>query len=327
MRFTRELLDTLLSSFDSKETLLKWLKKLERAINDANVSFVESVVIENNPVGDAFRVGINFAGGESIYSNYFKIEDTFLTQAQIDALNSGIDATKVTQIETNSQAIVSLNNAKQDALTQEQLNAINSGIDDTKVAQIGTNSQAIVNLNNTKQDALTQEQMNAVNSGINANKVLAIENKVDKSILSERIYGTNSAGGQTTYDKNDFARNSRVIYDASSSDTRLNWGYPTGISNNITVTDRDFSEFKYLICFTGNSDNHVGVIVNLINNYGGYGGRAVENAWKENGLVVDIVNISINSAKTSITPTFLQIWDNSDFTLNRGAIRTIVGVY
>lgn len=206
-----------------------------------------------------------------------------------------------------------------------------------------------------KQDALSQTQLD---------NIANIDNKVTKTATTKQLYGTNDNGEQTTvpygtdatqfsivqrggmgaiyvpttpnlpndatsksYVDNNFAQKSKVLYDASSSSSALNWGYTNGIGNGVTVSNKDFTPYKYLICFCGNTDNHVGVIVNLINNFGGYGGRVIGNAWKENGLVIDIINISINSAKTSITPHFQQIWDSSDYTLNRGAIRTIVGVY
>lgn len=57
--------------------------------------------------------------------------------------------------------------AKQDTLSASQLNAVNSGIDSTKVAQIATNTTNIAN-------------------------------KVDKISTTQRVYGTDSNGNQTT---------------------------------------------------------------------------------------------------------------------------------
>ena len=43
-----------------------------------------------------------------------------------------------------------------------------------------------------------------------------------------------------------------VVYDMTSSDANINWGYTSGIQNNITVTGKDFSKYEKLIayCYT-----------------------------------------------------------------------------
>lgn len=62
-----------------------------------------------------------------------------LTQTQLDAVNSGANATNIAQIATNTAAIAT----KQDALSAEQMTAINSGVDASVVAQVGTNTNNI----------------------------------------------------------------------------------------------------------------------------------------------------------------------------------------
>lgn len=54
-----------------------------------------------------------------------------LTEAQTNAINSGITSAKVTQYDGYAGQI----SAKQDALSQAQLNAVNSGITSAKVTQ------------------------------------------------------------------------------------------------------------------------------------------------------------------------------------------------
>lgn len=63
-----------------------------------------------------------------------------LSSTQLDAVNSGIDSTKVQQIATNTTAI----SGKQDTLTTAQLAAANSGITSAGVAQIETNKTNIL---------------------------------------------------------------------------------------------------------------------------------------------------------------------------------------
>ena len=62
-----------------------------------------------------------------------------LTTAQLAAVNSGIDSTKVAAIASNTAAIAD----KQDALTTAQLAAANSGATSDKIAKIASNANAI----------------------------------------------------------------------------------------------------------------------------------------------------------------------------------------
>lgn len=91
----------------------------------------------------------------------------------------------VASILSMSSGLLSKIGEKQDALTQTQLNAVNSGIDSTKVAQITTNASNITNLTgrvgtaetnitnlqNSKQDNLTAgDNISIVNNVISAEK-------------------------------------------------------------------------------------------------------------------------------------------------------------
>jgi len=104
-----------------------------------------------------------------------------LTDTQLDAVNSGIDSTKVGQIATNTQDIATLQSTKQDNLTQTQLNAVNSGIDETKVAQIATNTGNITS---------------------NTNRITTIEGKIPSTAtssnqLTDKNYVDNSIATNT----------------------------------------------------------------------------------------------------------------------------------
>lgn len=70
-----------------------------------------------------------------------------LTTAQLAAVNSGVTASTVSQVATNTTAIA----GKQDALTTAQMSAVNSGVTTSTVAQVATNTTAIAG----KQDTLT----------------------------------------------------------------------------------------------------------------------------------------------------------------------------
>ena len=109
---------------------------------DIYVLGVESL---NGKTGD---LSIKTINGEDLVEEGNIDLQTPLDSDQMAAVNSGIDAEKVSQIATNTQNITTLQNTKQDKLTQTQLNAVNSGIDQTKVAQIATNTGNITSNTN-----------------------------------------------------------------------------------------------------------------------------------------------------------------------------------
>lgn len=152
----------------------------------------------------------NYPTTRYLYNNGWEfqliVNNTSLTQTQLDALNSGINSTKVAQIGANSSAIESLHSAvgenardietlqgqahthsnktvldgisqsdvnnwnnKQNALSSSQMDAVNSGITSSDVAQIGTNTSNISNLQSGKQDKLTP----GANITIDANNVIS----------------------------------------------------------------------------------------------------------------------------------------------------------
>lgn len=134
-----------------------------------------------------------------------------LSQVQLDAVNSGADATKIGQIATNTSDISALQSGKQDALSQAQLNAVNSGVTDIVVAQVGTNTDnistnthnisvntgAIENLNtvvatkNVKERAYSAKR--SVNLSVPANTLTNVE--FDTKLYSDEDWFDQSIGG------------------------------------------------------------------------------------------------------------------------------------
>lgn len=67
------LIETLISSFNDKGTLLKWLKELEKAIKESNIRFVQNVeIIEKG--NNTYALAITFEGGNTLTSNDFTVE-------------------------------------------------------------------------------------------------------------------------------------------------------------------------------------------------------------------------------------------------------------
>ena len=140
---------------------------------DIYVIGVESL---NGQAGDLTLKNIN---GEDLVGEGNIALQTPLTETQMDAVDSGIDSTKVAQIATNAGDITTLQNTKQDNLTQTQLNAVNSGIDQTKVAQIATNTGNITS--NTNRISTIEGKIPSAASSSNQ---LTDKNYVDNSIAT-----------------------------------------------------------------------------------------------------------------------------------------------
>lgn len=104
-----------------------------------------------------------------------------LSSTQLDAVNSGIDSTKVQQIATNTTAI----SGKQDTLTTAQLAAANSGITSAGVAQIETNK---TNILSAYGGTVGKNMLNTVITEANPHDGLTFTLNADKSIT---VDGTN----------------------------------------------------------------------------------------------------------------------------------------
>lgn len=100
------------------------------------------------------------------------------TPEQQDALDSGIDATKVAQIATNTSNIA----LKQNKLTSTQLNAVNSGATSAKITQITTNQFAIAG-HDTEIMALSSQQ------STQHTQIVNIQNELPEFVKLFQIFG------------------------------------------------------------------------------------------------------------------------------------------
>ena len=107
--------------------------------------------------------------GKNGWHPEYQVNETPLTSAQLQALNSGITSTLVGQIGTNQTNIGNLQTGKQDKIdATHKLDA--DLVDDTNSTNkfVTTSEKSAWN---SKQDALSQTQQDAVNSGIDSTKV------------------------------------------------------------------------------------------------------------------------------------------------------------
>lgn len=123
---------TILSSFDDKITLLQWLKKLEQAIKESNIKFLDYVKI-NELANNKIQIEMSF-DGLKVYSNAVDVlsqTDNAVTENSVLPVQSGAVYT-------------SLKNAV-DTIT-ENINNINSNINNIN-GDIGNINDDINNIN------------------------------------------------------------------------------------------------------------------------------------------------------------------------------------
>ena len=77
---------TILSSFDDKITLLQWLKKLEQAIKESNIIYVDSLILNKN--GNKISLTIKFTNGDTKTTN-----EVEFTQRYLHRLSASINGT------------------------------------------------------------------------------------------------------------------------------------------------------------------------------------------------------------------------------------------
>lgn len=77
---------TILSSFDDKITLLQWLKKLEQAIKESNIIYVDSLILNKN--GNKISLTIKFTNGDTKTTN-----EVEFTQKYLHRLSASVNGT------------------------------------------------------------------------------------------------------------------------------------------------------------------------------------------------------------------------------------------
>lgn len=111
---------------------------------------------------------------------------------------------------------------------------------------------------NAKQDALSTAQQNAVNSGITSNTLTTIIQTLSEHTSSLDNKANKDASNLSSANITSWANTCKfkrydIIYDMSSSDSTLNWGYTSGLRG--WIYNRDFSKYSqlklYYVCKTG----------------------------------------------------------------------------
>ena len=163
--------------------------------------------------------------------NTWDAKQDALSQTQLDAVNSGIDSTLVTQIGTNQSNITGLQSSKQDVIdSTHKLDA--DLVDDTSTSNKFVTATEKSTWN-AKQNALTQTQLDAVNSGVTS----ATVSQVATNTTNIAAKYTRPSGGIPKTDLAQGVQDSLGLADSalqsiSSSDVTTALGYTPYNSTN-----------------------------------------------------------------------------------------------
>lgn len=112
--------------------------------------------------------------------------------------------------------------------------------------------------------------------------------------------------------------NVETVYDMTSSDSSINWGYTSGIQGGVTISGKDFSKYDKLV-FTGFRINMPSFYAELDLSAGtlrtsGWFGRATSTFQfiEENVSYVCCMEVLLTYDKTSIISHFTQNTSNRD---------------
>ena len=163
-----------------------------------------------------------------------------------------------------------------------------------------------------------------------------LNNKADKNASNL------STANIASWKENLGYENIETIYDMSSSDSSLNWGYTSGIegggTTGVTISNKDFSKYKKLLVYyrfwtptvgkdaTSHLEVDLDKLVSSVYSGMNTGYVVFENSW----IFMQTILAYVNSAKTSIT---ICGWRNcnsgADATKNvaNGKCYKIIGVY
>lgn len=118
-----------------------------------------------------------------------------------------------------------------------------------------------------------------------------------------------------------------TIYDMSSIDSSINWGYTTGIPTATEIGSKDFSQYKYLkIYFISNYMSGVcNLDLTMLSSYGNrYNGNIALTSWDGSAMFYGGLSAYVNSGKTSIRIDYILYNDSVN---SNGRVYKIEGVY
>ena len=213
-----------------------------------------------------------------------------ITQDQLNILQEDIN----NLIEVNND----LYRISKDAVTSGYLKYVHQDDDSnnnfyTKVLTVTISTKTFVITTQTTEQEVVENSANPVSSkAVYPISVKASQNTVSINELAQEVNNL-----QTILNN---IEKVETIYDNTSTDSTINWGYTGGIPSGTNITNKDFTKYKYLRVYVI-GDYRCGCFVvdfNKLNKENNYYGSGVLGAGQE--LSMQYAFITVNQAKTSI---------------------------
>jgi hypothetical protein len=125
-----------------------------------------------------------------------------------------------------------------------------------------------------------------------------------------------------------------TIYDMSSNNSSLNWGYTGGIPTGTSIS-KDFTKYKYLKIYCNRPSDNYGSTVTLVpldkpQDSGAYVGQSViylARLSSVNSILANTLTVSLPNSKTSINIYFTQQYNTNDYYEQAYRVYRIEGGY
>lgn len=124
-----------------------------------------------------------------------------------------------------------------------------------------------------------------------------------------------------------------TIYDMNSNNPDINWGHTSGIYNNTTINGKDFTKYKKLRLITGvfwsGRINRTSIVeISLEPNATNvFAGGSVVCSYFEGTFYNYLIEVRLNTEKTSITFDAFRVTSNTDVSSGFVVLNKIEGVY
>lgn len=209
-------INTIISSFDKKGTLLKWLKKVEDALKNASLKTVETVTIDDT----SFQLKFVFADDTFLLSpTITSPQGATITAESVNAVMEGSDYISVDFNQQLTKLLFELDQTKLDELPTEDSNNLvkSGGVFDALAGKLDANKNAVATVGGlvTPAQAPTAIEFVGIDSTGAQVRIQIDTNdfQIDGSTSPYTLKKKQASGAETWLLNNELTINETVTYD------------------------------------------------------------------------------------------------------------------
>lgn len=302
-------IETLLSSFDERGTLLKWLKAVEKALNEATLTSVDVITISSTEIKLKF-----------IFEDDTTIETPTITLPKGDKGEDGVGISNVT-IDANNHLIVTLTDKTE--IDAGEIDVTSGVVVDSAISSTSENPVQNKVIYNALNDKASQADMTAltIRVGNVEGDIGTIEaqltNKANASDVYTKSEANNLLAGKqnalTTSSVNDGTIDKSIGFDSQGNIVKGNGGGGGGNQiylHEITISINSFDGSFYLINDVSSQITSIADCNNgFAPSYSGYNGNIILS--KMTGLPFDTHTIDFKNCKVAQALSFAEDSDGN----------------